>query len=96
LFETKRIAAQAQKRSEEIQKQNETRKFYRILTSVFTISVLCISVFVYLFLANSMIPADGTTDINPMPVPLAAPHDNPITDGAYKCPICETEVENPN
>ena len=96
MFETKRIAAQAQKRSEEIQRQNETRKFYRILTSVFTVSVLCVSIFVYLFLANTMIPADGATDINPMPVPLAAPQDLQPTCNSCICPICEVEVAKSN
>ena len=93
MFDTTRIAAQALRRAEETSKTKSLAPKIAIVTSMFAI-VICLVI--TLFLSNTMAPADDFANINPMPVPLAAPHDNPITDGAYKCPICETEVENPN
>jgi len=89
LFDTSRIAAQALRRAEETSKTRSLAPKIAVVTSMFAI-VICLVLTI--FLTNTMSPADNGTNINPMPVPLAASPSDLQSNSSF-CHVCGSEVD---
>jgi len=93
LFDTTKIASQAKKRAEEIERQDKIWFYYQRITAVFTLCIICFGILAYVFLSNSIVPANDDINIEPMPIPLASPPtESQISDNTYICPTCGNEI----
>ena len=90
MFDAKRIATEAQKRAEEIDRQDKIWMLYQRVTAIFMLCILCIGIFTYILLSSKSIPADDTR-IDSMPIPLAAPPSDVQTCDLCNCLCCGNE-----
>ena len=93
MFDSTRIAAQANKRAKE-ERRDRLWMLYERTTTVLTLCLLCFGIFMYVFLSNSVIPADDSINIDPVPIPLAAPpSDSQTTEDSPICSVCGRKVD---